>query len=60
MLLNNKYLRINNLSSNKFKLINNLFYDVNTNMFKSNQITKSSLNMNKCLKNYKSNYINFL
>jgi hypothetical protein len=57
-ILNNDYNIISNYSY-KFNIINNLFFDINTNIFKSNQLLGLSLNMNKIFIKYKKSYINF-
>jgi Molybdopterin oxidoreductase len=57
-ILKNLYINDSNRIK-KCSIINNIFFDINTNIFKSNQVLKLSLNMNKTLKNYNKGYINF-
>lgn len=60
----NKILEVSyNLNDNylmKFNIINKLYNEKLTNLYKVNQISKSSLIMNKCFKEYKNSYINFI
>jgi hypothetical protein len=44
----------------KFNIVNKLYNEKLTNLYKVNQISKSSLIMNKCFKEYKNSYINFI
>jgi hypothetical protein len=49
-----------NKNTYKYSIYNKHFYEKKTNIFRVNQISRSSLIINKCLNEYKTLYTNFI